>query len=129
MSSPDNSADATPHRDQRQLESLIGHLPSWLQATTRRLRRPSSRWIRVPAGLLLTGGGFLTIFPILGLWMLPLRLMLLSEDVAPLRRARGRVLGWLERRVAHWFTNASQQHDTRPLRPIPLDPCSPPSRQ
>ena len=50
--------------------------------------------------MLLILGGVLSILPILGLWMLPLGLILLAEDIAPLRRARDRLLDWIERRYS-----------------------------
>jgi hypothetical protein len=50
------------------------------------------------AGLLLTCGGLLGFLPVLGFWMLPIGLLLLAEDVPPLRSARGWVLDWIERR-------------------------------
>jgi len=34
------------------------------------------------------------ILPFLRLWMLPLGLVLLADDIPPLRRARRRALGW-----------------------------------
>jgi hypothetical protein len=42
--------------------------------------------------------------------MLPLGLMLLAEDVPPLRRARDQVLAWIERRRPKWFT--TKKHAT-----------------
>ena len=59
---------------------------------TRWLRKPASRWARIPTGILLIFGGFLGMLPFLGFWMLPLGLMLLADDVPPLRRARDRAL-------------------------------------
>ncbi|MGH7091793.1 MAG: hypothetical protein ACREFQ_23130 [Stellaceae bacterium] len=41
--------------------------------------------------------------PVFGLWMLPLGLLLLAEDVPPLRRVRDRILLRLARRKPHWF--------------------------
>ncbi|HKN29213.1 MAG TPA: DUF2892 domain-containing protein [Roseiarcus sp.] len=82
---------------------MIDRLPDRVQTTTRWLRRPSSRLVRIPAGVLLVGGGFLGMLPLLGFWMLPLGLMLLAEDIGPLRRVRNRVLNWIERRRPHWF--------------------------
>ena len=104
MRSAKDTASAAIHRHERQRESLIDRLPNGLQATTRWLRRPSSRWARIPAGVLLIGGGVLSILPFLGLWMLPLGVILLAEDIPPLRRARARLLDLLERRRPHWFT-------------------------
>jgi len=44
------------------------------------------------------------MLPVLGFWMLPVGLVLLSEDVPPLARASSRLLGWVERRRLQWFT-------------------------
>jgi hypothetical protein len=83
---------------EHQLERFIRRLPAGLQTGVRWLRRPSSRWVRVPVGLLLIIGGILSVLPLLGLWMLPLGLMLLAEDVPLLRIWRDRILNWIERR-------------------------------
>jgi hypothetical protein len=99
------SGDAAAQRERR-LECLIGRLPRRLQPIIRRLRRPAARWVRIPAALLLVGGGFLGMLPLLGFWMLPLGLVLLAEDVSPLRRARDRVLDWIERRRPEWFAGS-----------------------
>jgi hypothetical protein len=89
------------------VERLIDRLPERLRTIVRWLRRPSSRWVRVPAGLLLAGASLLSILPFFGLWMLPLGLMLLAEDVPPLRRARERFLAWIEWHRPNWFTTKS----------------------
>ncbi len=97
------SHESGTRRPEQLLERLIDRLPSNLQASVRWLRRPSSRWVRIPAGVLLIGGGFLGMLPILGLWMLPLGLILLADDVPPLRAWRDRTLTWIERRRPHWL--------------------------
>jgi hypothetical protein len=61
----------------------------------------------MPAGALLIGGGIFGILPILGFWMLPLGLVLLAEDVPPLRRATDRLLDWIERRHPRWLHGAA----------------------
>ena len=66
-----------------------------MQAITRWLRKPASRWARIPAGILLIIGGCLAILPVFGLWMFLLGLMLLADDIPPLRRFRDRALDWL----------------------------------
>lgn len=101
-------ADKVSHsrRREHRLESLIERLPQRVQAGVRWLRRPSSRWVRIPAAVLLMAGGFLGFLPILGLWMLPLGLVLLAEDFPPVRRAVDRVLDWLEQRRPHWFNRS-----------------------
>jgi len=93
---------AAPPRDER-LEQLIDRLPRRARSAVRWLRRPGACWLRVVAGILLILGGFLAILPVFGLWMLPLGLVLLADDVPLLRRARGRVLDWIERRRPHWL--------------------------
>jgi hypothetical protein len=98
---PDARSDKDEHK--RRLELLVRRLPERLQKAVHWLLQPSARWLRIPAGLLLIVGGFLAILPILGLWMLPLGLVLLSEDVPPLRRATGKVLAWIERRHPRWM--------------------------
>jgi hypothetical protein len=41
-------------------------------------------------------GGFFSILPVFGLWML-------AEDLPIVRRGVARVLDWLENRWPHWF--------------------------
>ena len=81
MTSSDPIAYADP---ERRLRRLLRRLPSRMQAVTRWLRRPASRWARIPAGIFLIIGGCLAILPVFGLWMLPLGLMLLADDFPPL---------------------------------------------
>ena len=99
--------DAAARRRERRLERLIEHLPRKVQATVRWLRRPSSRRVRIIGGVLLIAGSLLSILPVFGLWMLPLGLVLLAEDIAPLRRARDRFLDRIERHRPHWLTGGN----------------------
>ena len=96
---PDSSPD---QERERRLELLVRRLPHRIQSAVRWLRRPAARWVRIPAGLLLMAASLLSILPIFGLWMLPLGLVLLAEDVPPLRHATGR-LAWIEHRHPHWL--------------------------
>lgn len=61
-------------------------VPLWLGGGLRWLRHPASRWVRIPSGFLLMLGGVFSILPGLGIWMLPLGLLLLSTDVPFLRK-------------------------------------------
>jgi hypothetical protein len=90
-------------KHERRLRKLLRRLPERMQEAIRWLRRRDTRWARIPAGVLLILGGCLSILPVFGLWMLPLGLALLAEDIPPLRRARGRALAWLDHRRPHWF--------------------------
>ena len=96
---------------ERRLQLLIRRLPQRLQNAIGWLRRPGARWVRIPAGLLLILGSFLSILPVFGLWMLPLGLVLLAEDVAPVRRTTGRVLAWIEHRRPHWMGLPQASHN------------------
>jgi hypothetical protein len=97
---------ADPHS--RRMDALTSRLPTErLRSAVRWLRQPSARWVRVPAGLLLMLGGVLSILPVLGLWMLPLGVLLLAEDVPLLRRLTDRLMDWMERRRPHWFQPAA----------------------
>jgi hypothetical protein len=58
------------------------------------IRLPRSRFGRLALGVALLLGGMLWFLPILGLWMLPLGIMVLSIDFHPLRRARRRFDAW-----------------------------------
>jgi hypothetical protein len=91
------------HVRERRLELLIRRLPRRVQGSVRWLRQPSSRWVRIPAGVLLILGSLLSILPLFGLWMLPLGLVFLAEDVSLLRRAMDQALAWIERRRPHWM--------------------------
>jgi purine-cytosine permease-like protein len=55
-----------------------------------RLRVPANPIVRVGLGLVLCVGGVLGFLPILGFWMLPLGLVILSIDFAIVRRLRRR---------------------------------------
>ena len=75
----------------RQLEHEV---PGKVARVLRSLRHPDSRWVRIPVGVLLMLGGVFSILPFLGLWMLPLGLLLIAYDVPFLRAPVGRFTIW-----------------------------------
>lgn len=77
-------------------------LPHRLASALRWLRHPASRWARLPAGLLLIVGGVFSFLPILGVWMLPLGLMLIAADVPFLQRPMARFTMWVIDQVEGW---------------------------
>ena len=82
----------------RQFERLEANLPPKPAKFMRWLRQPSSRLARIPlAGLLVLGGAF-SFLPVLGLWMLPVGLALIAQDVPLLQKPTASSLGWLERK-------------------------------
>lgn len=94
--------DKDEERLNRQLDRIEQALPTGLRRSIRWLRAPSSRWVRIPAGIALIVGGVFSILPVLGLWMLPLGLLLLAQDLPFLRRPTRRGLLWAERRWVRW---------------------------
>lgn len=64
------------------------------------LRLPGSRILRVCIGLALILGGCLGFLPVLGFWMVPLGLLVLSIDFAIARRWRRRLEIWWGNRRA-----------------------------
>ena len=53
-----------------------------------RMKLPRSRIARIVLGVLLIVGGILGFLPIVGFWMIPLGLLVLSVDIPVVRRWR-----------------------------------------
>lgn len=106
MSSP----PSRPRTDDELMDLLIQRLPERLQKALNWLREPDRKWVRIPAGVLFMVGGVLSILPVLGLWMLPVGVMLLSQDIPFFRRLQGRVLRWIERRHPDWLGLSADGH-------------------
>ena len=68
----------------------------------RTIALPANRLVRMTLGLALVIGGLLGFLPVLGFWMVPLGLIVLSHDIPAVRRMRRRLavrLGdWLKPR-------------------------------
>jgi hypothetical protein len=74
------------------------------------IRRPATRVVRIPIGILLILGGIFSFLPILGIWMLPLGLLLLALDIAFLRTP---VAGLVVRATRKWVTWRRQKRTAR----------------
>ena len=85
------------------LHHLLNRLPGRIRRATHWLLAPKARWARIPAGILLIFGGIFSFLPLLGIWMLPIGLILLAEDVPFLRRWRERTFDWIEKHRPHWI--------------------------
>ncbi|MBI4920719.1 MAG: hypothetical protein HY834_03150 [Devosia nanyangense] len=92
MSSPEARLDRQFERLGRQVPATAGFL--------RWVRRPHLHLVRIPLAILLILGGIFSFLPILGIWMLPLGLLVLAVDIPPLRRPIGNLLVRLQRWVA-----------------------------
>lgn len=77
--------------DSRTREIVIGSF---------RARLPRSRLLRGVIGVLLILGGVLGFLPVLGFWMVPLGLLVLSHDSHFVRRQRRRLAIWWASRRA-----------------------------
>jgi hypothetical protein len=87
----------TPQDWDARVERGLMHAPAWLRGAVEWLRAPSRFWVRLVAGILLILGGILAILPIFGLWMLPLGLALIADDVPWLKARLEQAARWCER--------------------------------
>ena len=86
---------------------LLTKLPRRVQTGVAWLRHPSRKlWRLLGAGVLIIGGTC-SIFPVLGFWILPLRLALLSDDFPWLKV-------WLEK-SARWIGRQWRRVRRRPV--------------
>lgn len=85
------------NRLNRKLDQMSRALPKSVRKFVSWLRGPSVRPFRIPVGILLIVGGIFSFLPILGIWMLPLGLVLLAEDFPFLRPPMLRFMTWLEK--------------------------------
>ena len=76
-------------------DGLEQEVPNRLTPLIRWLRTPQARLVRLPLGILCIIGSFLWFLPVLGLWFLPLGLLLLAQDVRFLRRPVGKMTLYL----------------------------------
>ncbi len=94
----------TERRFQRQFDALVLLVPALRRPLTA-LRRDGWRPVRLPLALILISGGLFSFLPVLGIWMLPLGLLLLAVDLRLLRgpisvlliRSRRRIRVWARR--------------------------------
>ena len=67
-----------------------GRIGELLRRFVRSLRR-IPRWLRIPVGVLLVVAGAFGFLPVLGFWMIPLGVAVLSLDWPALRRLNSRM--------------------------------------
>ncbi|MEQ1901281.1 MAG: hypothetical protein ABL866_11160 [Devosia sp.] len=92
--------DETDQRLERQFDRIGRQVPQ-ASGFLAWVREPRARLIRIPLGILLVLGGIFSILPVLGLWMLPLGLLMLAIDIPPLRRPVANTVV----RGQRWFSN------------------------
>jgi hypothetical protein len=80
----------------------------------RSLRHPDARWVRIPVGALCIVGGVLSFLPVLGIWMLPLGLLLIACDVPFLRKPVGYFTIWAVRKWTALRQCTARPHEDGP---------------
>ena len=93
----------------RQFELIQRRFPA-LAGFVRRMRSNRMMLIRLPIALLLVFGGLVSFLPVLGIWMLPLGLMLLALDVPLLQGPVSVLIIRWRRRIAVWRRWLRRKH-------------------
>jgi hypothetical protein len=83
----------------RYFEIINRRVPDRVARYIQWLRKPSSKAARLAVASLMILGGVFSFLPFLGIWMLPLGLLLIAQDVPFLRAPLVRALAWSE---IHW---------------------------
>jgi hypothetical protein len=84
---------------------------------------PKSKPIRIGLGILLVAGGLVGFLPVLGFWMIPLGLLVLSVDLPIVRRWRRQLTVWWHRRkgengdAANGGSVSNEKADPQPPAP------------
>ena len=68
-----------------------------IRFANRHFQLPKSKPMRLGLGILLVAGGLVGFLPVLGFWMIPLGLFVLSVDIPIVRRWRRRLALWWHR--------------------------------
>ena len=103
-------------------KDLEREVPDSVARGIRGLRHPKARLVRIPLAVLSIVGGLFSFLPILGVWMLPLGLLLLAYDVPALRKPVGRFTSW---GVGRW---AKFRGSAMPKPPASADAMRAPDR-
>jgi hypothetical protein len=102
------------HELEEAFDEIESKAPDRLARAIRWMRRPQARLVRIPLGILCILGSFLWFLPVLGLWFLPLGLLLIAQDVPFLRRPVGRMTLYLLgqwTRLRTWWKNRKHRAD------------------
>jgi len=96
MANASNQDDGQAQLDQA-YDELEREVPDRVSRAIRWLRDPKGKWVRLPLGLLLIVANlFGPIVPFLGIEFVPLGLLLVAQDIPPLRKPVAKMTLWLE---------------------------------
>ncbi|WP_299862963.1 hypothetical protein [uncultured Hoeflea sp.] len=87
---------------------------SELRIGSRTYRLPQRAPARIMIGGGLVAGGVLGFLPVLGFWMIPLGLLVLSQDLPAVRRWRRSLVVRMERRKAERTARRAQSRNETP---------------
>jgi hypothetical protein len=82
----------------RYFQMIDRRVPISVSQFIRWLRMPSSFAVRLVIAILLILGGIFSFLPVLGIWMLPLGLLLIAQDVPLLQKPLVAAFAWVERK-------------------------------
>lgn len=95
----------TDARLERQFERISRQVPA-SRGFLDWVRKPGLHLVRIPLAIVLILGGIFSFLPVLGIWMLPLGLLVLAVDIPPLRRPVADIIVRLQRFISksqRWF--------------------------
>ena len=121
---PKTQEPTATQRDGNELDQAFDEIervaPDRLSRMIAWVRKPEARIVRIPLGVLCIIGSFLWFLPVLGLWFLPLGLLLVAQDLPFLRRPVGRMTLYLLDRWARlhkWWTRRRARAKSRKAAP------------
>jgi hypothetical protein len=82
----------------RYFQMIDRRVPISVSQFIRWLRMPSSFAVRLVIAILLILGGIFSFLPVLGIWMLPLGLLLIAQDIPLLQNPLVAAFAWIERK-------------------------------
>ena len=84
-----------------EMERFQNHLPACVGRNLNRLRGERAKWVRVPTGVALIGGGVLGFLPlpVVAIWMPLVGLALLAYDVPTMRKPMARLPHFTNRKI------------------------------
>lgn len=95
-------------------DELEEQTPDRVARVIRWLRNPKGKWVRLPLGLLIIAANlFGPVVPFLGIEFVPLGLLLIAQDVPPLRKPVADMTLWLERKWVRWRQSREKRGQAR----------------
>ena len=91
-----------------------------IRFANRQFHLPQSKPIRVGLGILLIAFGLVGFLPVVGFWMIPLGLLVLSVDIPIVRRWRRRLAVWWHRDRKDEGETGEPDEDSSGEAPAPM---------